>query len=571
MSQKERHALHLPMPAGGKDFVPVDPQRLDPSVLEVFKWVADGKKGGSWKPNHGFAFLRERAIDTTILRDSYQRIMEEIEAAFAVYDDEGRARFKEFMDGVDVLGLLNALAEHRVHTADTALQSTLYALLALVSGLLHELAEAKKTSANLAATTDHLSESFRQIDESSADRLRTWGESAEHIVGIHDELVKIEEALVAFRDMTRDAEKVWKRNCARGNPTIHAACVFLDGNDSDEGFTLRAMSASEEDASVRTIFEPLVALAREHTGTCQAFEVQAIQDWHALVRDVPTEVTSHEQRTRILCDQLREARRTFDDRQSQSKVGTALPYEMGWGTKETYDHAVRIKSDPQWVANVVRSRIERIATDIHRILTDAPRLPTEVRETLRNAERQANKLEASWGIDVSFAEDVPATVEDGASMRKAETAQPLVASRAEELYELLMCVAHELTCNHKMPCGSWVSSMLDLLFRMQRCTAEEKVLYHDTLKARFDHESAFAETSVIPRWKESSKTWIAYRDPRTGRTRFKLALSAKRRAEGLLAKYEMQGAAIRAAHVVRRSEQEATFFAKGGKRTPPQP
>lgn len=577
----QRYFIKVPRPVerGGEyEYVEVDVERLNPRVIREL-WTRTTRGGrdahSQFRPAHGAEALIGDALDVTELTALFDELVAQMRHALLAFGDAGDAIRKEIVDPLDLRPVFDALAKGHVRVARDALSGILYALMSGTASVAEALSQKEILASGLGAAVDAFDATVAVRDTLEGKLYFDWALAAETLNTTVTELTAHEREFRGILDEVTSGRDAWRKLLAEDHPTIRAALEFLDR--SETSFVLTTFGW-RRDPPPRADAEALIAQARTHIQACRGQADIVRKTYDGLHARLGASLAKKED---ILarCATLSESQRRLRGLAARFPTNAARPYAVQDGkliSQEEYERAEQYLRDAQWAPLTAQQRLVGLLSSASTFMAQPPSLPREVVRVLEHAEGEIRVTEAEWAEAAPAPPPAPtdADEEDAegvAELTPAPTgldedgATAITPARAEELYELVICVGYVLTCSSAHLAASTIHAMLKVVRYLGRCSELEALHSRGAVRAlayRASEVETVSETrNVNARWKQSQARWISYKPGRAAFASLKLARSAEEGALRLLAKHGITPTAIKDAHQRKREEQRRQWEA----------
>lgn len=521
----------------------IDVARLTPAVLsQLYESNFGQEKGNFYRPVN---IEVGKHVDVTELLATANGLLDQCRSALLACGKPG----EEIWNGMDNLGLTDFIenfSRGQIGLANEALRQILYCLMGVTAASAAELQELRKQSSGMTHALDGMDLTLRESDNITNEFYLQWATAIAEINAAVDLLQVAESELDQALEQIEQKRTRWKRSLCSDLDPLQGALNFLDR--SENSFLVRAFLVLRESSSQ---VEPQTLLdeATRWISVCRGAEKNAISEWKTLLQ-AKDRVLSLKTEVDKVCGELEHATQQLQDTKRRFPKGTALPHEVPSAlvSKKEYDRADQTLRDPRWSKLNALRRIESKIVSVLAFLDKPPAFSEEVDRVLTQAEQYVRQLTARQEKQEQVVE-----------REKAPTANQ---RRAQELYEMVLCVAYILTGQNPNPMsGSNPRAMLRVIQHHGLCDAEEVTLFRETLAQMIKHPScceALAESRLVSeRYKMSQRLWLSYRvRTRFAQNRLKLTLAAGKTALQLMKKYGLSEESIRHAHKLRLEEQK---------------
>jgi len=579
---KQRYFIRVEDDTGREQMVGVNPVKLDLGTIQQL-YILDphgGKNQGSrYIPVSGGESIVKALLNTSSLNALIDEIFSgQLRVSLLASDDEeGKKVWKE-LEGIDLKGLLRAIATGQIAVAENTLRDILYTLMSCVCGLAGRLERETRTTSGMHLAVTAIAETMEVAGEVTESRYVEWADAARQLIRVVDELTVLERAFADFRTLVSEQYTLWQGLIGDiTDPQVMRARAYLDGSSDEDGFLTRAFDYKRDSTSrTREEMTEFIRQAQVHLDACRAIEDDVASGFNELSNTRDTLVTKRSQLTRLITT-LEETRRILQERERQMGSSVVRPYEFRDGAlivKTEYDHALTHLGSREWAPETCRKRIDGMLESALALLGNRPRLPKEILTILDDAEQRIREIEERWAREdgvptappVSPAphpkEDALLAQAGGSPSSTTATPAPVIdPRRVEELYELVICVGLIRTCTPQPVMGSTIHAMLGVVPFLGRCTPEEAVAYQASVVARSqfpgERETVDRTEHITPRWKQSGARWVSYRDPgrSAGKWKMKLTLAYRERVKALCAQRGLTEDEIRVAAKAHRATE----------------
>lgn len=565
------------------DYIPVDPGRLHLGIVTEL-WVRSSERGNSIRFERApwAGHLTTSSFDPALMRETLQRIREEWETSLTAMGDVGEQLWREQLRDLPWEEVFNELARGRVEAANEHIQTILYTLLSLTASLVTELTKASVTAQNMLRTAELLSETIVQKETVTERIYLEWAEAADTIVSRVDQLSEIERGAISLRDRLVERRADLGRQIGDDTVEIMRLLQFLDGDADIQGFLVAAYVARSAPEQ-REGMTSHIAEARRYIGICQSLLLRVQSEWKKGGAD-GSQILQEHGVVQSLTSDLNIAVVTFRKHERQFGALAARPSDLLDGDiipPDRYQRAEELLRDPGWAPDTACRRIQSLLGTVFDLSDDTPVFSGDTAYAISQAEEAIRILEAGpeeRGTVVptrSFRPKAAGARAEAPSvsspLRPSDTTAPADRApapvgevdprRVEELYELVCIVGYVLTSNAQYFAQSSIRAMLEVVQRIGCCSAEDVVLYLESVSERSkrdgERELITDKSQVVARWRLTKCGWVQFQN----RGRWCLKLAQKRGAE-LAKAMRARGitdAMVREAQRARRTERREAW------------
>jgi hypothetical protein len=591
--------MRVPKPTnGGKarsDYVEVDPSRLCLEMLTQL-WTRDRDSrdpSSRWMPL-GSQLIdgKNFSFDVTEVVERLERSISELKAQLkAVGSDEAKRMSQDILEPLMALSeVFRLIGSGQVPLAANKTTEVIMDLSGNLQALAWDMNQNEAYAAGMEAYGDHVNQEAEKVLEVATQKIRKaqllnedtyleWAGAAEKVLDAVRSLEPIEQKLEMMATQCVKELSEWQAKLASDSVQLKEDKLFLETDWAyDAKFFLMSPDKSQADAihekllRVRGIIRKWSTRLEEAEKARETLSTAARQEVYKQRAVVTTHCSVLIKYSPILGDWHRK----------HEKQGLPLPCDMydGLIPKEDYDQAIVYNTDARWgprntekrllslLARVESSADTRLKLDIQ--LAKARTAADEVEAALRAIEGPPAVSSPASTLPARSAETritpVNGTKASSPAKRDDKTAESrdtllLSSERAEEIYEMMICIGYVVTMGSAFLSNTQVTPALEMLVLLQKITETEVSLYKEAVrelsKGPGQREQVKSSKRVISRAKQSNHRWIHYKIAKNWVLR--ITHRSAPYCESLLKKHALTEDAIRAARAKRREIKDDEY------------
>jgi len=581
-----KYLIRIPTPDGDFGFSLVDPSRLHLGVLtDIHEEVRQRGNERGRVPAHGARSVVHMTLDLKEHLTIVDALMEQARETLTMLGPQGKRLYEKVFGELRMKELLQATANADVHALRSAIEQTLYGLMA-VSELASELEKKNALTEELSSTVVEMSRVVSRDDSSyKREKYTNWGLACVMLIDAVSELSAIEQSLNDRIKRAQHAQSEWQAKLADHSPLFRDAQAFL--YSGDDPFIDRAVVFQASPEACRDMHERL-PMAQQHVAGCKQLISVAEAAWNEFGVTIITEVETFSRDISRLCGEMHEHARKLMECEQDLGAGVPRPFQDSDGgiNEVQYRTATSLLRNPQWSTRTCQQRLDRLARDLLEIHQSKPKHSEQLAKTLALADRyiaqvskELDKFSGGPRSTLLIAETasspqsnppdaddpegpISQAPDDGDEV--ADDAPPnsdrLDSCRLDELKEMVLCVYYVLTVQNKhFLSGTNMKNALRVLVELGRCTEEEHRHYLPYLHALYKADRELVSTGEANARQQASRSrWIYFKARTTWIS--KLTYAHADEAISFMGKHALDATTIRAGFATFREKKNARYL-----------
>ena len=568
-SAPTKYYIKVPNIGGGDDYVEIDPHRLHTGIVTQIYIRRRGRDHrNSFDPVSGPEGLNQGLIDLIGFEETLQDILQQYESVFAA-TPEGEQAWQEVIQKLDFSTIFTALSTGQVEAARLAFKNLLYKLLSELAEMVSQLSDHIEVTASMDEALVRYDETLVQSDNIADRYLFDWAEAADTLVSRCDQLDSIEQLLTNAREQIQRVRKT-QQDLFERELSLDQLQALLEGDDDNDGFFLTTFAFLRDDEQGdKGGISQLAKTVGQRIAGQEEIIANAGKAWATAVDNRREEIVAQDAKIQRLIREMTDASQRLREHERRWGKETLRPYDRKSEgtpliTQSRYDQSQACLCESHWAPQTCKTRLSGLLNSVLGTIDQPPQPPAELVDLLQQANEYLNRVREA--IESKKAKraapekraDSQASPARKSTPRKgggdAVTRVEVVPERADELFELMVCAAYALVCNHHFFAQSNSTALLETLSYLGRCNQVEVYSYNQELRQRMLAQTEEVEDrkQVVPRWKATQQMWVRYQPNPTKKLRgFKLSKAFTEHAQGLLAKHGLTVDEIKEARQLR--------------------
>lgn len=546
---------------------------IDLARPKDFKLVRKTRESGggaiSFRPAADLDFASifsgvQQHLDYSKLISTINELFNQIEISLNQYGDSGQKVWDVAKKIQTFSTILEKMENGMIDEANNILTTMLYALMSDLCNLASYLQEKEKDTASKDAAYMVL----ESADGLHQDLYLNWAVNIQKLIGAVSVILEIEAVINPVMEKIHEFRSKYDSLKRNNHALIQQAQEKLDGTGSSFNFLAFAFTKfGSKDQEVDIAAE--TAEAKKIIIQCRQLEEESRQVWINLRQEIVENILTGQDSLISSAKDLIDAIHKIYEIKKSLPLGSPPPYEIYELINRTeYIQSEKILNDPDWLPSRIENRINGELMVLHQFTNSEtePKLTDKMSEILLKSEEMIAEVEHKLSGRSSAITHVARGVKPSLDLLGQ-----IDQTRLQELYEMVICVGLEMTCNHSFYTASTIKSMLGLVRWLDRCTDEECSLYGDALVdlSRRPEElfSIDDRRQVHSMWKSSQTTWVEYIKGRPLPYKYytKLAYLSIQKAEEFLKKHRLTRGSIRLAYNQRKVAREDEYKSRNNR------